>query len=158
MHTFSRFLLLVLTLGAFGCGSVKQMVPDPDAKTWQDVVSAVVDAPALPPVAVPAAFPPPVFLPMPPDAPSAADRAAQAKGGNTEQDVLRAAWKELKARHVPARVLTIALQQLSQGGFADNLAMPPDPGLLDLSTGGLGALLLAIVAGLLKRKFAASST
>lgn len=159
MATFYRLLLLAIVFTAFGCGGVKKMLPDPDAKTWQEVVSVVAPTPVLRPSMAPVVLSSPVFLPMPPDAPSAADRAAQAGNrDNAYEQALRAAWKEMKANHVPVKVLTIAVQQAVQGGLISGLEMPPDPGRLDLSTGGLSALLLAIVAGLLKWLFAASST
>lgn len=155
MRFLPRLLLLALVLGGIGCGGVKQLLPDPDAKTWVEVVPP-------PPAAVTPAKPllntphlaPPVIVEPHYDGPSAADLAVRpAKHPDAYQQALRAAWKELKANHVPAQVLTIALNQAIAGGYVPvpDLSMPPDPGQLDLSTGGLGALLLAIVAAIVRR-------
>ena len=159
MHSSSRLLLLMLVLGVAGCGGVRQILSEPYTKTWVDVVpappvAAVLPAPHAPPVALP-----PGILPLRPDAPSAADRAAQAgRPRDAYKEMLRAVWKEFKDNHVPAQVLTIVLNRALHQELAPDLSMPPAPGQVDVSTGGLAALLLALVVGLLKRRFAPSGS
>ncbi len=158
MRKTFHLLLLALVLGSLGCGSVKRMVPDTDF--WRDEVPTTVartptPQPALPALRAPAAIPAPFAL-ADLDGPSAADRAAQAalgaiKAGDPDQGALRAAWRYLRDHHVPAQVLTIALHELDRRAADPGLAMPADPGQLDLSTGGLGAVLLAALVLLFKR-------
>ena len=161
MKKLLPLFLLALLLGSLGCSSVKRMTPD--TAFWRDEVPTTVVRPptvipALPALRAPAATPAPFSadLDRPPDGPSAADRAAQAARGATsagdlDRGVLRAAWRYLGEHHVPAQVLTIALQQLDRRADDPGLAMPADPGQLDLSTGGLGAVLLALLAILIKK-------